>query len=86
MSRERFIKFVSTKARQDCEVCGASHWIIPEGTVTQRVVGLFMPRADDGGYVMPGSVAEAYLMVCQNCKHLRLFSKPLIDSATGDEE
>lgn len=86
-SRERVIEFLESRGfKSVCEACGTdATWLFPN-TDNERVVGLFNPRPNDGGYVMPGGIATAYIMACQNCGHIRLFSDVMIDGWIKAEE
>jgi len=79
VSRPEFLRFVEKRLiKSTCEVCGEAHgWSVPEGH-HNMVVGLFMPRPGDGGYVMPGGIAPAIIMVCNNCAHIRFFSEVFV--------
>lgn len=79
ISRDDIIKFLSSHgAEKRCEVCGSTKgWLLPDQDL-HRIVGLFNPRLQDSGYVMPGGIVPAILIVCRNCFNIRLFSEFLI--------
>jgi len=79
ISREEIIAFLSGKnAITPCEVCHSPlGWVLPDGE-TAKVVGLFNPRKEDGGYVMPSAITPAIMLICKNCSHIRLFSENIM--------
>ena len=87
VSRDDFGKFLASKgAIQKCEVCGSPEgWIISDQG-HQRIVGLFNPRPQDGGYVMPSGIIPAIVLVCKNCFHIRLFSEVLVAQALEEAD
>lgn len=77
----KLIKQILGQASTDakCSSCGNNEWLLPDEE-PQFTVGLFTPRKDDGGYLMPGGIVPAVIVICKNCGLIRLHSKILLES------
>ena len=87
VSSDDLIKFLVSKgSSQKCEACGSSEgWVMPDQGL-QRIVGLFNPRLEDDGYVMPSGIVPAVILVCTNCFHIRLFAEAPIAKALEEAD
>jgi hypothetical protein len=86
LPRRVITKYLEEKnVKLACEVCGSTKgWVLPDED-SSKTVGLFSPRSD-GGYVMPGGIIPAVILICSNCSNIRFFAERLISSDQGISE
>lgn len=61
-----------------CSSCGHNDWLLP-GKESDFTVGFFNPREDDGGYLEPGGIIPAVILVCKDCGLIRFHAKILLE-------